>query len=205
MPQKVPITQESYLSLSSLLAAALAALAALAAALACCWRCRCASKMLHRTRLLISHLLLEIGERHLADLVPLGVAKNIAVVLHALGRTLVGRIANHDEAGVGRDLALLVALFVQIAIDRAAILVDHAANDTELVAAVAVEVHDPGQGEMVLLARRPERGEDLVAGHDGIGELVVNDAGLGLVIAVIRVTSIVPFLTALAPLVDSAE
>ena len=58
-----------------------------------------------------------------------------------------------------------------------------AADDVELVAAVAVEVHDPGQGEVVLLARRPERGEDLVAGHDRIGELVVEDAGLGRVIA----------------------
>ena len=56
---------------------------------------------------------------------------------------------------------------------------DQSANDIELVAAVAVEVHDPGQGEVVLLARRPERGEDLVAGHDGIGEFVIEDAGLG--------------------------
>ena len=87
-------------------------------------------------------------------------------------------------AGVGRDLALLVALFVQPAIDRAAVLDDQSADHAELVAAVAVEVHDPRQGEVVLLARRPERGEDLVAGHDRIGELVVEDAGLGRVIAV---------------------
>ena len=110
------------------------------------------------------------------------------------GELLSGASPTTMIAGVGRDLALLVALFVQPAIDRAAILVDQSANDTELVAAVAVEVHDPGQGEVVLLARRPERGEDLVAGHDGIGELVVEDAGLGRVIAFDRTTSTVPFL-----------
>ena len=139
-------------------------------------RRRAAAKMLHRARLLIAHLLLEIAELHRLDMVALGVAQDIAVVLHELGRALVGGVAHHDVAGIGRDLALLVALFVQLAIDHAAILVDQSANDAELVAAVAVEVHDPGQGEVVLLARRPERGEDLVAGHDGIGQLVVEDA-----------------------------
>ena len=74
-----------------------------------------------------------------------------------------------------------------------------------VVLAVAGQIEQSDQGEVLLLARRPQRRGDLVAGDDRVGVLVFEDAGHRPMLAADFGHLDAAFFAALAGSVVSAE